>query len=337
MSQQEKPAESASSQPADASVDVDPESLETPSDAPPSLPADAADDSDSDDSDGDGKAAAGETPERRDSKAESQDDDTDDAGDTQKFTSVRDLGACSEKNARFRRTMEDEHVHIDAFLGKPDVGYYAVYDGHGGRAAVEFVAKNLHENLQKIISEGKKPGEALKEAYMQTDQGVSDALIQFSGTTSISVLIHPNDEGKRTLYSANAGDARTVLSRNGVAERLTFDHKGSDPAEIKRITDAGGFVVHSRVNGILAVTRSLGDVTMKDYVTGEPYQTEYVLEDTDRHCILACDGLWDVCEDQDAVDLIKDIDSAQQAADTLMAYALKNGSMDNITIMVLHL
>lgn len=54
---------------------------------------------------------------------------------------------------------------------------------------------------------------------------------------------------KRTLYTANVGDARAVLSRGGRAVRLTYDHKGSDAKEAKRISDAGGFVLNNRVNG----------------------------------------------------------------------------------------
>jgi hypothetical protein len=38
-------------------------------------------------------------------------------------------------------------------------------------------------------------------------------------------------------------------SRGGKAVRLTYDHKGSDAHEAKRITDAGGFVMNNRVNG----------------------------------------------------------------------------------------
>lgn len=38
-------------------------------------------------------------------------------------------------------------------------------------------------------------------------------------------------------------------SRGGKAVRLTYDHKGSDLQEAKRITDAGGFVMNNRVNG----------------------------------------------------------------------------------------
>ena len=80
-------------------------------------------------------------------------------------------------------------------------------------------------------------------------------------------------------------------SRGGKAIRLTYDHKGSDAQEAKRITDAGGFVMNHRVNGVLAVTRSLGDTAMKEFVVGSPYTTETVLGSDDTFLIIACDGV----------------------------------------------
>jgi protein phosphatase PTC1 len=96
----------------------------------------------------------------------------------------------------------------------------------------------------------------------------------------------------RVLYTANVGDARIVLCRNGKALRLSYDHKGSDENEGKRIANAGGLILNNRVNGVLAVTRALGDAYMKDLVTGHPYTTETVIQpDSDEFIILACDGV----------------------------------------------
>lgn len=149
------------------------------------------------------------------------------------------------------------------------------------------------------------------------------------------VKVHvPPPNTRRVLYCANAGDARGVLCRAGKAVRLTYDHKGSDKQEAKRITDAGGFVMSGRVNGVLAVTRALGDSSMKEFVVGAPYTTETELCEEDEYLIMACDGLWDVISDQGAVDLIHEVEDAQYASQKLLKYALSHHTTDNVTVMV---
>lgn len=69
---------------------------------------------------------------------------------------------------------------------------------------------------------------------------------------------------RRVLYTANVGDARAVLCRGGRSVRLTYDHKGSDTQEAKRITDAGGFVLNNRVNGELALALQRPDMGLAD-------------------------------------------------------------------------
>ncbi|XP_044717659.1 protein phosphatase 2C domain-containing protein [Hirsutella rhossiliensis] len=140
---------------------------------------------------------------------------------------------------------------------------------------------------------------------------------------------------QRVLYTANVGDARIILCRGGKALRLSYDHKGSDENEGKRIANAGGLILNNRVNGVLAVTRALGDAYMKDLVTGHPYTTETVIQaDLDEFIIIACDGLWDVCSDQEAVDLVRNIQEPTAASKLLVDHALSRFSTDNLSCMI---
>lgn len=128
-----------------------------------------------------------------------------------------------------------------------------------------------------------------EEQSSATGPGVSSSTL--AASTSYPRLQNQAHR-QRVLYTANVGDARIVLCRNGKACRLSYDHKGSDENEGKRISNAGGLILNNRVNGVLAVTRALGDAYMKDLVTGHPYTTETIIQpDTDEFLILACDGV----------------------------------------------
>lgn len=109
---------------------------------------------------------------------------------------------------------------------------------------------------------------------------------------SAHARLKPSAIRQRVLYTANVGDARIILCRAGKALRLSYDHKGSDENEGRRIANAGGLILNNRVNGVLAVTRALGDAYMKDLVTGHPYTTETVIQpESDDFVIIACDGV----------------------------------------------
>ncbi|MCJ1238465.1 Protein phosphatase 2C 1 [Varicellaria rhodocarpa] len=162
-----------------------------------------------------------------------------------------------------------------------------------------------------------------------------NAALSTSNTFATLPKLQEAASRQRVLYTANVGDARIVLCRNGRALRLSYDHKGSDEHEGKRITNAGGLILNNRVNGVLAVTRALGDAYMKDLVTGHPYTTETVIQaDIDEFLILACDGLWDVCNDQEAVELIRHTQDPQAASKQLVDHALGRFSTDNLSCMV---
>ncbi|SCV72344.1 BQ2448_3881 [Microbotryum intermedium] len=190
--------------------------------------------------------------------------------------------------------------------------------------------ENIKNKIKAVLS-GKSGDPAEEFSPGPPSSGIETPHVEIKGPADVKKA------AKRTLYTANVGDARAVLSRKGKAVRLTYDHKGSDAKEAKRITDAGGFVMNNRVNGVLAVTRSLGDSSMKEFVVGSPYTTETTLGPDDDFLIVACDGLWDVCQDQEAVDIIRGLLDPQEASKALLEYALQNFSSDNLSVLVVAL
>ncbi|ORX80679.1 PP2C-domain-containing protein [Anaeromyces robustus] len=243
------------------------------------------------------------------------------------------IGFSEDRNKRCRRTMEDAHAYFYNFNDVEGQGYFAIFDGHAGKQAAEWCGAQLHENLIEIFKESPNMPiqESLNKAFLKTDSQLNEKRGIPSGCTAIVVLVRKE---KRVLYSANVGDARAVLSRDGRALRLSCDHKGSNLEEVQRITDAGGFVLNARVNGVLAVTRSLGDYSMKEWVIGNPYTTRVVLDDKDNFLILACDGIWDVCSDDEAVELIENVTDPQEASEVLLRHALDNFSTDNLSVLI---
>jgi len=111
------------------------------------------------------------------------------------------------------------------------------------------------------------------------------------------------------IYCANAGDSRTVMCENGKAVDLSKDHKPGNKDERKRIIKAGGKVIDGRVQGVISVSRSIGDFDYKlneppenakkewylsnELVTVFPDITVSKLHKGIEFLILACDGVWD--------------------------------------------
>lgn len=192
------------------------------------------------------------------------------------------------------------------------------------------------------------------------------------GTTMILCLVWP-EEGRKgksrsRLLIANLGDSRAVICRQqghhlGVF-RLSDDHKPGRPDEQKRIEGNGGVVDMQGVWRVftpgpatfggrsllwgLAVSRAFGDLLMKEpqrygctgctgaLVSAMPEITTCELNiSEDRFLVLACDGIWDVLSDEEAITVCSEHKTADQAAQALVRRAFELGSDDNLTAVVI--
>lgn len=173
------------------------------------------------------------------------------------------------------------------------LSWLGVFDGHGGGKASQFCCDQLSAYVRNQYEFPWDLGTAMKHAYHMIDKdftrtGYTD------GTTACSCII----VGGKKIVCANAGDSRAiVIKEDGSVFKLSRDHKPGVPCETKRITDLGGKVLYFgrwRVEGILAVSRGIGDGALKPYITADPDVCEYNIEKDDLFLVIATDGIWDV-------------------------------------------
>lgn len=161
-----------------------------------------------------------------------------------------------------------------------------------------------------------------------------------TGATAVTCFVREDDEG-RVLTTANCGDARAVLARGGRPLRLSEDHRPGMLEEKKRVESAGGFVLGGRVNGVLNVSRAFGDHSMKAMVVSTPSVRTIRLGPLDEFLVLACDGLWDFVEEKDVIRVAREAFDkgmkATEVAGVIVKEAIKRGSTDNVSVVVVAL
>ncbi|XP_048326867.2 protein phosphatase 2C 57 isoform X2 [Ziziphus jujuba] len=263
--------------------------------------------------------------------------------------------------------------------GLDGFSFAAVFDGHAGFSSVKFLRDELYKEccgaLQGGLLLGEKNFKVIREALQEAFLKVDNKLLNWLETTgegnesgaTATVLFIGND----MLFISHVGDSSVVLSRSGKAETLTNPHRpyGNSKVslqEIKRIREAGGWIVNGRICGDIAVSRAFGDMRFKtkknemlkkgveegrwskkfvsrvqfsgDLVTASPDIFQVALEKDAEFVLLASDGLWDYINSSEAVDFVRaqlqQHGDVQLACEALAQAALDRYSQDNISIVI---
>ncbi|XP_012138904.2 uncharacterized protein LOC100882509 [Megachile rotundata] len=250
-------------------------------------------------------------------------------------------------NKNFRRSMEDRYVvlhDLNATFGIQDdstVNYYAVFDGHAGQGAAIYCANHLHQYLTENIYYPSNPEQALYQAFNITDTEFKEKYRTQKvngGTTAVCTLIVD-----KKLYVAWVGDSTATLIKRDDVVQLVKPHRLHREDERRRIEEMGGIVMQKmgifRVNGELSVSRAIGDVLYKPFVTASPETSCVTLDGTEDFLVLASDGLTDFVRPAEIVTILyheirRNPNGLDRAHHILLQWAKYAGSRDNITLIV---
>jgi len=270
-------------------------------------------------------------------------------------SSVRGNGCsfgCSEMIGK-RTAMEDFVTINSALNSDPEMDLVVLLDGHGGDEMAKMTAQLFPKVFEQMLQSSRKNKndesrfkKLLQDIFIKLHQICRDELQKIesrtlddlrSGATCLAGFFYD-----RHLYIANVGDCRAVLCRSGQALKLSKDHRPLMEEERKRIKKLGGYVAENgRVNSVLGVSRALGDYYLQPLISCEPdvFPPINLQPDKDEFIIFACDGVWDVLSDEQAVAIVREClkespEDAHLAASTLRDHAFLYESGDNITVVV---
>lgn len=128
------------------------------------------------------------------------------------------------------------------------------------------------------------------------------------GTTANIMLIKNNK-----IYIANVGDSLSIMYKNKKAYNLNREHQIVIKEERDRVLKSGANIVGYRINGMLNLTRAIGDLIFKKNKEKKIHEQSVisipeitVIEETEDidFIIMGCDGVWDCVKRQNVCEFI---------------------------------
>lgn len=261
------------------------------------------------------------------------------------------FGHHSDQNQR--QYMEDRISCHDltsnaAFAECKRAGFFAVYDGHAGHEAAEYLENHLLSYVLSAQAEElrERPLSALSAAVNRAEHEITSRFMAArcnAGSTLLALLLIDDK-----LHIANVGDSRAVLVKGTEAQQLTRDHKPACSVEQQRIEaddPAAEITCDGYMYGELAVARAIGSAHLKRdpskrALIPTPDLISVQLSKEDDFVVLATDGLWDRVDNAEMVRVARRTlatvgKDAACASRALVDRALRCSSSDNISVITL--
>lgn len=230
----------------------------------------------------------------------------------------------------------------DSFSLEDSLGLYIVADGMGGHLAGEIASNISVEIINKVFRKWVEKDASEEEIFGEPDSSLSRkgnyilggirlanrVIYELAlekkeyhgmGTTIVVLFIEPS-----LIIAANVGDSRIYLIRDGELERLSKDHSiVAEQVEMGMMTEEEA--ENSPLKHVL--TRNLGS-------SEETIPDIFELEPAENDCLILCsDGLTDLVNDQELLDMAKKESNPGALCKNLVNVVLRRGAHDNTTII----
>ena len=229
--------------------------------------------------------------------------------------------------------MEDAAISINNFNNEFFRHLFCIFDGHGGNYTAKLCCQKYPEIFKKCLLDSPFDYEqALKKSFLLMDKEIEKTKGKEVGNTATVVFIN-----NKLLYCANVGDSSCcIIGKN--TEFITVDHKCTNKKESQRIEKEGGKIIEDRLEGILAVSRGLGDFDLKNKgLSAEPDVTKRLIDKSVNYCVIASDGVWDVLSPEEVAKITRNNNNIADLAKIIVETAIDKGSEDNISCIVIEL
>lgn len=248
--------------------------------------------------------------------------------------SVRQFSGKYFQNERFRPYMEDRIIFEDGI--HKDGGVFAVFDGHGGQKAVDFVSENFLQSVRDELRITKD----IEKAFRSMIEKIQNSLEVFvedsqsEGCTASIIYIFKENDKKRAL-TLNIGDSPILLFSKKNLRKLYEEHNCNNKEEVSRVKSAGCTIIKKKMMGSLSLTRSLGDFEYHEVgLTAEPYIQIVDLELGDV-LLVGSDGVFEKINEADIISVLEENDSAINIVKMMTDKALSAKSKDNLSLLAL--
>ena len=249
---------------------------------------------------------------------------------------IKSFAYKEDQNRGNRDYMEDKSRVVQNINGDKNSYLFCLFDGHGGGDVSQFLQINFYKYFKEILPIS-NPEQNFTNLFNKVDEKIKDLNLLNMGSTACIIYI-TKENGKNVIYSANIGDTRAILFSEKNYKRLSYDHRATDPNESNRIIKNGGVVFAGRVYGSLMLSRAFGDWELKNYgVISDPHVTKTVMGEGDKFLVMATDGVWDVLDDEDIFEMIKNTNDSKELCNHIVKTAIDKGSMDNISCFAIKL